>query len=200
MCARQVAYYDYDADAELTCPACSWRGTIGPDEYFEELFDVRCPACEQMLLIVAYPTHDETRVAAAAGNPKAIAALPALDKREAFLARASASELRSADQLPDLPGDALTITWDFEQPTDGTSHLTVLRHGDTILWRELAYWEGFERFREVAVLLHERYGSRLRGLMPTSRADTYLLGDRLWTIAAVDRINARLAAGDPPVA
>jgi len=29
-------------------------------------------------------------------------------------------------------------------------------------------------------------------------ANAYLLGDRLWTIGAVEKINARLAAGEPP--
>ena len=198
MGARQVAYYDYDAQAELDCPACGWHGTTGPDEYFDELFDVRCPSCERMLLIVSFPTAAETRAAAAAGNEEAIAALPAVAKRERFLADAAASELQSVDQLPELGGDELVITWDFVQD-DAGAHWTVLRHGDTVLWRERAYWEGFERFRDVAVLLQERYGARLRGLTPTRAASMWLLGDRLWTIAAVDRINARLAAGQPPV-
>lgn len=33
--------------------------------------DVTCPQCEQMLLIVTFPTAEATRAAAAAGNTKA---------------------------------------------------------------------------------------------------------------------------------
>src|SRR5215204_647628 len=126
--AKHLNYYDYDPDAALTCPSCGWSGQRGATEFFNELFDVRCPECDQILLIVPYPTSEETRAAAAAGNARAQADLPAVDKRDARLERAEASELRDPDQLPELEGDRLIIEWDFEE-RDG-EHWTVLRHED----------------------------------------------------------------------
>ena len=68
-----ASYWDYDDQAELTCPACGWRGRAkdADREHFSELFDVSCPACDQMLLIVSYPTLEETREAAERGNEDA---------------------------------------------------------------------------------------------------------------------------------
>ena len=71
----------------------------------------------------------------------------------------------------------------------------MLRHEERVLWRELAYWEGIDRFREVAALPQKKYGSRLRGLKPTARSETYLGGDKLWAFDVVDKINERLRSG-----
>ncbi len=73
-----------------------------PLNSFEDLFDLRCPRCDRILLIVSYPTFAETRAAAAAGHPRAIADLPQVVAQEAFLARAEASELKDPEQLPEL--------------------------------------------------------------------------------------------------
>jgi hypothetical protein len=101
-----------------------------------------------MLLVVAYPTAEETRAAAAAGNEAAAAELPLLDARAAFVERAERHALRDPADLPDLAGDDLRIDWDFQERDDGK--WTVLRHGETVLWEELAFFEGYERFASSA--------------------------------------------------
>lgn len=74
--AVHVDYWEFDPSATITCPACGWAGVSeGNIEPFEELLDVRCASCGQMLLIVPYPTLDETKAAAAAGNAEAAEAL-----------------------------------------------------------------------------------------------------------------------------
>lgn len=143
-----------------------------------------------MLLIVAFPTIEETRAAAAAGNARAQAELPNVDAREERLNRAQDLELKSADQLPDLEGDTLRIDWDLEERDD--EHWTVLRHGDREIWRELAYYEGYERFAAVFELLRERYGSRLAEVRPTSASEVYLYGDKLSAPQTIDALNASL--------
>jgi hypothetical protein len=65
-------YYDEEwRMAAFLCPECAWIGTYdemcGPNA-FEELMDFRCPQCEKMLLIINYPTYQETLEAAAQGN------------------------------------------------------------------------------------------------------------------------------------
>ena len=59
MCAKPakiIEYEDYDEGVELVCPICNWKGLPeGNMEYYDDLFDVSCPNCDQMLLIVSYP-------------------------------------------------------------------------------------------------------------------------------------------------
>src|SRR4051812_7680742 len=191
MSAKHLNYWDYDRDAALTCPSCGWSG-LGADHenYFEELLDVSCPKCDRMLLIVAFPTIEETRAAAAAGNARAQAELPNVDAREERLNRAQDLELKTADQLPDLEGDTLRVDWDLEERDD--EHWTVLRHGDREIWRELAYYEGYQRFAAVFELLRERYGSRLAEVRPTPASEVYLYGDKLSAPHSIDALNASL--------
>lgn len=57
--AKIAEYKDYDENAPITCPACTWSGTPkegGSIEYHNDLFDVSCPVCDKMLLVVQYPS------------------------------------------------------------------------------------------------------------------------------------------------
>lgn len=56
--AQIIEYPDYTETMSLECPACGWSGTpegSGWIEYHDDLFDVSCPNCEKMLLVVSYP-------------------------------------------------------------------------------------------------------------------------------------------------
>jgi len=59
--ARVVTSKDYDEMGPLRCtrPDCKWEGLVreGDKNFFEELFDVRCPKCDQMLIIVSQPNE-----------------------------------------------------------------------------------------------------------------------------------------------
>jgi len=190
--ATHLNYWDYDPDASIDCPACDWRGRARDhQDYFDALLDVRCPKCDRMILIVSYPTIAETRAAAAAGNERAQAELPNVNTRERFLERAKELELKGPDQLPPLTDQSLQIVWDFEE-REG-ENWTVLRHGDREIWREIAYYEGYERFKEVFEILLARYGSRLVEVRPTRASEIYLYGDKLSAPDGVDRLNRSLA-------
>jgi hypothetical protein len=179
MTAKQLSYWQYDETDPLVCPSCGWTGTgVGAEmNVFRELVDLRCPNCEQMLVIVANPTIEETKRAAAAGNPRAIADMDYVRQIEAFRARWERERLHSAAELPELEGTELAFVWDFEQ-IDGTETArTIIRHGDREVWSEPALWEGGERFREVKTLLEERYGARFVGLAPSEASRLFLYGD-----------------------
>jgi hypothetical protein len=73
--AKIIAYYtEYRKDEPSSCPACGWAGMVGDldMEMHNELFDLSCPRCDKMLLIVPYPTAAQTKAAAEAGNAEAI--------------------------------------------------------------------------------------------------------------------------------
>ena len=80
--ARVLTDYweQYVEESRLSCPACGWQGDNGEavKELHEELFDLSCPRCEKMLLIVSYPTLEQTREAAERGNAEALEALESL--------------------------------------------------------------------------------------------------------------------------
>lgn len=132
-----------------------------------------------MLLIVPFPTVDETRAAAAAGNPLAQDEISRLEAVEARARHARSLELREPAELPDLAGERLVIDWDFENRDE--EDWTILRHGDREIWRELAYWEGYTRFAEVFEILRARYGTRLAEVRPTKASGLYLWGDA-WSV------------------
>ena len=59
--AKVILSHQYDEDATLECPACEWTGPArdGDMDLFDELFDVSCPSCDKMLLVVNYATSPE---------------------------------------------------------------------------------------------------------------------------------------------
>jgi len=196
MPAKVVSYYEFDGDRQITCD-CGWSGRAGQgsQEIHRELYDISCPACDRMLLIVPYPTHEETRAAAAAGNPSAERELARVESREAFFARAESHKLTEHSELPDLDGEEIVIEWDFEGPAEDDGHRdswTVLRHGDRVIWREIAFYEGYERFGEVLGILRKRYGPRLIDLRPTDESLYYLLGDALRAAGTVHSLRESL--------
>ena len=197
MTARQLRYWDYDPDVAISCSECGWSGPgAGNEEMFQALLDVRCPQCRNMLLIVSYPTIGETRERRRRpATQRAAAELPRAEAAKSRLAWATGLLLREPTQLPDLDESEVTIDWDFED-RDG-EHWTVLRHRGVEIWREPAFYEGYERFVEVFEILRQRYGARLREVRPTEVSGTYLYGDRLSSPRIIQDLNAGLRQGEP---
>ena len=193
--AKFLGFWDYDPDDPLDCPSCGWSGRRGNiAEQHRDLLDFCCPRCDKMLLIVPFPTVDETRAAAAAGNPRALAELSNLEAAEARAMHAHSLELREPAQLPELIGEQLVIDWDFDDRDN--EKWTILRHGEREIWCELAYWEGYTRFAEVFEILHTRYGTQLTDVRPTRASELYLYGDRLTAPEKIIELNASLR-GNP---
>jgi hypothetical protein len=192
--------WDFGPETRMRCEQCGWTGTGDETStvLFRDLLQVDCPDCDARLALVPHPTHEETRAAATAGNARAQAEPRNVKKREARWRRADEVALGDLRVLPRLSGRRLTIDWDLEADADGEKWV-VLRHRErlrtTVLWRELAYWEGIERFEEVVRLLARRYGRRLVEVKPSTGASNYLLGDRIGWIGRIERINAQLLDG-----
>jgi predicted RNA-binding Zn-ribbon protein involved in translation (DUF1610 family) len=72
--AEVFGYFDEEwREAPFTCRNCGWTGPSSEmaNEPFRDLMDFSCPRCDTMLLIVNWPTLEDTRAAAAAGNAEA---------------------------------------------------------------------------------------------------------------------------------
>jgi hypothetical protein len=172
-------YFETWKDTVVTCTCGRWSGKIveAGRESHRELIDFHCPVCDEIVAIIGNPTEKEIRDAAAQGNPEAIASLPALDAWVNRVETGRVMALESPDQLPDIEGERLCFTWDSME--DGDEYYAEIRFDRKVLWRELAFWEGCERFNQVKEILKARYGSRFYSLSPTSRSELYLYGDDL---------------------
>ncbi len=183
-----TVWWDYDPDGEAACPG---GGTTGDyQEQHRELVDVRCGQCDRMLLVVPFPTLAETREAAAAGNPRAIAELPDIEGLARQRSRWSATLLEDPEQLPGLTGAHLVIEWDLID-VDGEG-VQVLRHDGDVIWQEAGFYESYERFEEVFEILQRCYGDRFRELRPTPHSEVWLYGDRLSAPHIVAALNKSL--------
>lgn len=186
--ARHLTYYEFDENARLACSSCGWvgPGTDADTNYFKELFDLRCPRCERMILIVAYPTIDETKAAAAHGNVRAIADMEQVDRIEEFERRFERERLRRPQQLPEVEGERLQFVWDFESTTVEADARTLITLDGQVIWSEPAIWEGAERFLAVKAMLKTKYGGRFASLTPSARSNLYLYGDNIRAEVPVD--------------
>ncbi|MDH5198848.1 MAG: hypothetical protein OEY20_16525 [Gemmatimonadota bacterium] len=190
--AQHFDYYDDWKTATLECTNCGWKGTWeeGEVEYYDGLMDCSCANCGGMLAIVAYPTIAESEA-----NWSRLTPLQQLEVevRKQFIERWEAAHLESPDQLPDLEGPDLALVWDFvEEKPDS---LTVLKHGETEIWREPALYEGFRRFAEIVSILKQKYGSRLADVVPTPASEYYLYGDKIAAPHYVEEILKSLHEG-----
>jgi hypothetical protein len=167
---------------------------------FRELMEMECPGCGERLLIVSYPTLAESRANWSKLSEGERAEVEAI---ELFNRRFESANLKAPSQLPELEGDELVLDWDFAGTSPGTAggnstnRDTVIRHGQFEVWREPALWEGYERFVEVLGILRERYGARLKDLVPTAASELFLYGDRLASPALVRKARDALRRAEP---
>jgi hypothetical protein len=64
-------YTEFSEEMPLVCPNCHWTGAAkdGDMGEYKDLFDVSCPKCSKMLLVVPFPTGEQVREAAAIVTP-----------------------------------------------------------------------------------------------------------------------------------
>ncbi len=142
-----------------------------------------------MLAIVRFPTMAETEA-----NIDRLSDEEKADylERKRFLVRLEETSLKSPDDLPDLSAAEIRLSWDFHEDEDQESW-TILRHGEQIVWQELAVYEGAERFVEVLEILKRKYGERLVDVVPTDASEVFLYGDRLRFVGMVETARTQLA-------
>lgn len=98
-------------------------------------------------------------------------------------------------RLPEISAPEFTLTWDLEIVGRGAEELRhwIIRHGDQVIYREQACSEDYHRFELLARLLRQKYGSRVRDLVPAGSADVayYLYGDFLGAVRRVEAARKR---------
>lgn len=193
--SAHFAWHDDWKTPILTCPRCGWQGTFneGAVEEHDQLMDSSCPKCWKIVAIVMYPTIAESKA-----NWDKLSDIEKqwVDTLDAAKQSFEATKLKGVDQLPDLEGDDIRLSWDFETDDQGEGFTVIRRRDDAgpnpVIWRETAVFEGYERFERVATILKDKYGSRLKELVPTSRSELYLYGDSLTADDKVARMREKL--------
>jgi len=172
-------YYDNWKTEVLSCDQCGWQGTFdqGSVETYRELMDCQCPRCHDdapRLAIVNYPTREETKANWHKLSEGEQQTFLDREKRETLWLGMMLTE---NSELPDIDEEHIVITWHFAD--EEGEWWTILKHKDTVLWREFAFYEAYPRFEQVVEILKGRYGERLVDVIPTRAARYYLYGDKL---------------------
>jgi hypothetical protein len=98
-------------------------------------------------------------------------------------------------RLPEISEAEFALVWDLEVGGQGPEEdrRWVIRHGDQVIYREPARMEDYHRFELLARLLRQKYGKRVRDLVPFDSSDVsyYLYGDFLGAVTRVEAARKR---------
>lgn len=189
-------YYSNWKEETFSCRHCGWNGK-GVDcpqgECFQDLVEMDCPKCEEPAFILLFPTLKDMRNNWDDLEKSEKAQYLIIEKHKNNF---EATSLKSTDQLPDLVGDDLVLTWDIEDRQTGGN--TLIKYGDRVLWKETAFFEGYERFEEAAAILKEKYQDQLLDLVPTRKSELFLYGDRIGSPGRIEKCRSRMAQYKDP--
>ena len=184
-----ASYYDDWENEDFRCKNCGWNGIgsqLKQGDMFEALHELDCPQCGGRISTLVYPIITESR---ANWDKVSFVDKLIIEQIEIRNDVNKSTKLTSPDQLPDLAGDDLILIWDISSRNGGE---TIIRYGEFELWREIAFYEGYERFIEVAGILSKKYGDRLQDLVPTRKSGMFLFGDRAISIREVKQCRKNL--------
>lgn len=194
-----VEHYGPWKSEAVTCKQCGWVGNgneLVQGELFTDLYEMDCPSCSEVLLIVSLPTWEEAEAHREEMSPLE---RELFEKRTSAFAKLEKARLRLLGQLPDIPGDGeITLEWDMNWDVqDALDRTNRIKYGEEIVWEEMALYESYERFAEIAKLLKQKYGVRLVDLVPTENSKTYLWGDRYSAPKFTDDMRRWLRSNNP---
>jgi hypothetical protein len=97
--------------------------------------------------------------------------------------------------LPDISEPEFMLAWDLQINSNGPEEIRewVIRHAGRVIYREAARIEDYHRFELLARLVRQKYGSRVRDLVPVDSNDVayYLYGDFLGAVSRVEAARKR---------
>lgn len=184
------SWFDPWKKAIHTCKKCGWTGSgykLKPGEPFSGGCEYNCPACHETIIVVGNPSPEDYR---AHWDELSAADRRSLERRERFLEEFERLKLKDGSQLSDIPAASFTLFWDSIEK-DG-KEWTVIRWEDQVLHTELAAYEGYERFIEVAEILRTHYGPALKDLVPTKGSYEYLYGDVMSSPETIDKARKQI--------
>lgn len=173
-----MPYYGAWRKDSYSCSQCGWQGRgaeLEIGECYNGFGGLDCPKCRTELSTILFPTTEEIRANWDVASEDDRLMCEAV---EATRERFERLKLRDPAQLSEIQDESFFLIWDEEHGAPGSGNQTIIRHCNRCLWREPAGFENPWRFREVAGVLRERYGTRVTDLVPTARSLVDLYGDR----------------------
>jgi hypothetical protein len=184
---NMTIYYEGWKEKEYSCEECDWKGSGGTSNYglfkrkmFVELY---CPSCSAFLDLIILPESDHCGKGTETLTDEQKKALEE-QKDQMRLYREKC--LQSPDQLPEIADADFTLVWD---QVEGD---TRIMKDDMIIWSEPLAYEGFDRYERIALILKDKYGSRVRDLTPADRSLLFLHGDYAPSIDYVRKVRKEL--------
>ncbi len=180
-------FYEGWQEKEYSCGECDWKGNGGECSrglfYRKMYLELHCPKCTSFLDLIIFPESSgcETKSETLAEEQK-----QALREQEEQMMRYREQCLNSPDQLPEVNDEDLVLLWD---QVEGD---TQIRKEDIVIWSEPVAYEGFERYERIALILKEKYGSRVKDLQPTDRSMLFLHGDFAASLDYVKKVRKEL--------
>lgn len=175
--ALEFQQFDPWREANVTCEKCGKSGKLGefPYEIHSQCMDFECSGCWTWIATVWYSDYDVVETAANAGNEEAARHLvymkAKIDRHNNF----EEVKLRSIEQLPEIADESIKFSWDI---TGGDNNpVTVIKAGDTVIWKEPGFYECWRRFLEVKKILKLKYGKKFKELRPAAGTTYFLHGD-----------------------
>ena len=182
---KKPLYYTYRTDI-IECKECRWRGP-GVDAKRGDMIDysffLDCPKCDnEFILCIPFPTFDEVKLYGSDKEKKEAI------ENEKIWDKYDKEKLKNADQINNIDAKEIVLYWDI---TKNDKYQLIIHENKTI-WDEPATYESFERFVEIGKILKEKFGSRLKDLIPTKRSEIYLYGDKYRSIEVVKKFRESL--------
>lgn len=172
-------YYKYEKQ-RLTCPKCNWSG-LGKDcpygDAFGELFEILCPECHEEIGTVSYPTHDEVFAYGTDEDKES------LQWSKNFHKKVKKKQMKSLNKLPDIDSSEVSIIT-VEKEIEDDYWLEVYAN-ERFLWKEIIYYEYYERFIEICELLAQKYKGRIVEIK--FEPSMYLGGDSITAFSKVQK-------------
>jgi hypothetical protein len=102
------------------------------------------------------------------------------------------------EQLPEIETQSFILTWNLQSepsatPADPNDRYWIIQHGERVIYREPAGFEDYHRFELLARLLKQKYGERIKDLVPAEsrEVETYLYGEFLGSVSRVQAARQR---------
>ncbi|HKZ17046.1 MAG TPA: hypothetical protein VJ161_06220 [Geobacteraceae bacterium] len=180
-------YYEGWKEKEYSCEECDWKGNGANSKsgrFHRQMFlELYCPSCSAFLDLIVFPESGHC----GRGEEKLTdEQRKALREQEEQMKLYREKCLQSPDQLPEIDDPDFTLVWD---QVEGD---TRIMKDDSVIWSEPLAYEGFDRYERIALILKDKYGSRVRDLAPVDRSLLFLYGDYAPSMDYVKKVRKEL--------
>lgn len=145
-----------------------------------------CPGCGESLFSCLLPTTEESRQHWDFLSENEKRWVESYERRhKAYFA----AILKDPSELPELDAQEIRVVLDL--PPNGKEPLTLSVDGK-VIWLEPPAYESYDRYCDIAEILIQKYGGRLKDFTYTEQSMLYLGGDCIGAFDRIDRARKKV--------